>query len=96
MYLGLARNVRDHPIDRMLHAGIPVTVNAEDPLFFRTTLLDELAVVREILGLADADLAAMTLAGTRASGASASVGDRINSGVATWLGTPPQHDGGLP
>jgi adenosine deaminase len=49
--LGLFGDVRDHPLPALLEAGVPVCVNADDPLLFGESLVDELATCRDVLGL---------------------------------------------
>ena len=47
-----------HPLPELLDAGVPCSINADDPLLFGVGLLDEYVVCRERLGLDDAALAA--------------------------------------
>ena len=50
-------DMRDHPLKRMLDAGLRATVNADDPAYFGGYLLDNVMAVAEALGLGAADLA---------------------------------------
>jgi adenosine deaminase len=49
--------LEDHPLPALVAAGVPCSVNADDPLLFGVGLLDEYEVCRERLGLDDAALA---------------------------------------
>ncbi len=46
----------DHPIVALFEAGVPLTVNSDDPSMFNTTLLNEYAVAADLLGLDEAGL----------------------------------------
>ena len=39
--LGVYRSMADHPIRRLIDAGVPVTINSDDPPMFNTSLTDE-------------------------------------------------------
>jgi adenosine deaminase len=39
--LGVARSLEEHPLPRLLEAGVPLTVNSDDPPLFETTLTAE-------------------------------------------------------
>ena len=57
----------DHPIKRLFEAGVPVTVNSDDPPMFGTTLLDEqLLLVREFAFTID-DIEKINLNGVKAA-----------------------------
>ncbi len=47
----------DHPLPRLLHAGVPVSVSTDDPGIFGVTLGEEYARCRTRMGLDDGDLA---------------------------------------
>jgi aminodeoxyfutalosine deaminase len=57
----------DHPLPRMLEAGLNVTLNSDDPPMFGTTLSNEYIVAAEVLGLTRAQLAALAANAVRAS-----------------------------
>ncbi|WP_316014806.1 adenosine deaminase [Roseobacter sp. HKCCA0434] len=40
----------DHPIDRLLRAGVPVTVSTDDPPYFATTMRDEYTELNRVFG----------------------------------------------
>lgn len=47
---GAVARLEDHPIRRYFLAGIPVTVNTDDPAMFSTSLVEELYTLRTVLG----------------------------------------------
>ncbi len=49
--LGLAPSTAEHPVRALMAAGVPVTVNSDDPMLLETTLTRELAAVQKALGL---------------------------------------------
>ncbi|MEC3997481.1 adenosine deaminase [Actinacidiphila sp. DG2A-62] len=51
--------LEEHPIRRMVEAGVPVTVNSDDPPMFGTDLNTEYAVAARLLGLDRAGVAAL-------------------------------------
>lgn len=60
--LGVARDLASHPFDRLYRAGVPVTVNSDDPPFFNTTLTDEYRRLAAAFGYGPAELAGLALA----------------------------------
>lgn len=54
--LGLYDGIDAHPLRRLMAAGVRVTLNSDDPPFFRTSLADEYALCGGSLGLSDSDL----------------------------------------
>ncbi len=55
--LGVFPDLASHTFDRLHRAGVPVTVNSDDPPFFNTTLTDEYQKLAETFGYGDDDLA---------------------------------------
>ena len=45
---GVYASYEAHPVKALFEAGVPVTINTDDPTFFRTTLVDEYAHVHAI------------------------------------------------
>jgi len=54
--LGGVADLKQHPLKRMLDAGLKATVNSDDPAYFGGYLLDNFAAVADALGLEAADL----------------------------------------
>jgi adenosine deaminase len=84
--LGVYPRFADHPLPRLLEAGVRCSLGADDPLLFGCGLLDEYELCRAEMGLADADLAAIAAASLAASGASANLVARGLGEIDGWLG----------
>ena len=87
--LGVAPDIVSHQLVPMLAAGVPITLNADDPLYFEALIADEYQLVREVLALTDEQLAEIARTGARASGAPAGVVAEMLGGIDTWLATGP-------
>jgi adenosine deaminase len=57
------------PLQQILEAGIPCTINSDDPLLFGADLVDELVFCREQLGITEATLGALARQSFAASAA---------------------------
>jgi adenosine deaminase len=60
-------SLAEHPLPALVAAGVPVTINSDDPPMFATTLNHEYEVAAELLGLDAVGVAALARAGVRAS-----------------------------
>ncbi len=49
--LGIYNHFSDHPLARFYRAGVPVTVNSDDPPLFNTTLTQEIFLLTEVFKL---------------------------------------------
>jgi len=58
--LGVYRSYAEHPLPRLMEAGVRVTLNSDDPPYFGTTIGQEYAVARDHFGLDDAALLTVT------------------------------------
>jgi len=85
--LGVVPSLDAHPLPQFLEAGIPCSINADDPLLFGVGLLDEYVVSREGLGLDDDALASCARASIDHSGAPSDVKARARQGIDDWLRT---------
>lgn len=65
--LGVYPSYAEHPLPRLLAAGVPLTVNSDDPPLFNTTLTDELLLLPKVFGLDLATIDALLLNGVRQS-----------------------------
>jgi aminodeoxyfutalosine deaminase len=54
---GAVASLDEHPLQTFVEAGVPVTINSDDPPMFGTTLNQEYAVAAELLGLEEAGVA---------------------------------------
>ena len=57
-------SMAEHPLPTLVAAGVPVTINSDDPPMFGTTLNAEYAIAADLLGLDDAGVAEL-VAGSR-------------------------------
>lgn len=83
--LGVYPRVADHPLPRLLAAGVRCSLNADDPLLFGCGLLDEYELCRAEMRLEDSDLAAMAAASLEASGAPADLIAQGLADIGDWL-----------
>jgi adenosine deaminase/aminodeoxyfutalosine deaminase len=60
-------SLAEHPLPVLVAAGVPVTINSDDPPMFSTTLNAEYLVAAELLELDAAGVAELARAGVRAS-----------------------------
>lgn len=57
--LGVTPDLTQHPLKRLLDAGVPVTVNSDDPAYFGGYLLDNYIAAQQALDLSKADIRAL-------------------------------------
>jgi aminodeoxyfutalosine deaminase len=65
--LGMVGGIAEHPLPRLLEAGIHVTLNSDDPPMFGTTLTDEYVRVSEAFDLEAEQVAALARNGFEAA-----------------------------
>jgi adenosine deaminase len=65
--LCVVKDLRDHPLRRMLDAGLVVTINSDDPAYFGGYMNENFAGVGSALGLSGDELAAIARNGFGAS-----------------------------
>ncbi len=87
--LGVLGAVELVPVRQLRDAGVPVALGADDPLLFRSGLLEQYAAVREQQGLPDDDLAGLARDAVRGSAAPAEVKSRLLDGIDAWRAAPP-------
>jgi adenosine deaminase len=83
--LSVVPALQSHPLPRLLDAGVPCSINADDPLLFGVGLLDEYIVCRDSLGLDDSALASCARASVEHSGAPPEVKAAAVKGIDDWL-----------
>lgn len=67
-------DMKDHPLKRMLDAGLCATVNSDDPAYFGGYVLDNFIAVRDALGLTQAEI--VTLAKNSIAGSFLGEGEK--------------------
>ena len=65
--LRVVRSMAEHPLKRMMEAGLLVTVNSDDPAYFGGYITDNYVAAAEALGLGKHDLADLAVASFEAS-----------------------------
>jgi adenosine deaminase/aminodeoxyfutalosine deaminase len=60
-------SLAEHPLPQFVAAGVPVSINSDDPPMFSTDLLREYAIAADLLGLDAAGVADLARAGVRQS-----------------------------
>jgi adenosine deaminase len=86
--LGVAGAVEEVPVRALRAAGVPVALGADDPLLFRSGLLQQYEAVRDSAGLDDADLADLARCAVRGSAAPDDVKAALERGIDAWLSCP--------
>lgn len=81
--LGVYADPTDVPLLRLIEAGVPIALAADDPLLFGSRLLDQYETARA-LGVDDDGLADLAADSIRASRAPAEVTSRLLAGVEEW------------
>jgi adenosine deaminase/aminodeoxyfutalosine deaminase len=54
---GAVQKLADHPVRRLFDAGVPITLNTDDPGIFDCDLAGEFGLARSLFGFSDAELA---------------------------------------
>jgi adenosine deaminase len=83
--LGFAPSWPEHPLPRLLAAGLTVTLNTDIPLTTGVTLTGEYTRARETFGYSDQELADLALASVSASFAAEATSQRLRAGITAWL-----------
>jgi adenosine deaminase len=82
--LGFAPSLAEHPLPRLIDAGLAVTLNTDIPAAIDTPLTTEYERARAAFGLDDTTLAGFATAGVDASFASESLKARLRTEIAAW------------
>ena len=53
---GCCSALEQHPVRRLFNAGVPISLNTDDPDMFHTTLVREYQIAQEVFGFTDAEL----------------------------------------
>ena len=81
---GAVSDLDRHPIIEMVAAGVPVTVNSDDPPMFATSLTAEYGVAAGLLGLDEAGVVDLALAAVDTSFAGPGTKDRLRSEIGAY------------
>ena len=86
--LGVVDSLQQHPLPRLLEAGVAVSLNADDPLFFGSGMLAEYELARTHFGMDDTTLAHIARCSIYASGAPDSLKSTAVADIDRWLSDP--------
>ncbi|WP_428966619.1 adenosine deaminase [Micromonospora fluostatini] len=79
-----------HPLPRLVEAGVPVTINSDDPPMFGTTLNDEYAVAARLLGLGPEGVARLARDAVSAAFLAPADQVRLHAEIDAYLATSPR------
>lgn len=82
--LGIVPNLHAHPIDRLRRAGVPVTINTDDPLVFGTDLVREYTTASAHFGWSAPDLKHLARTSIECSAAPESLKRELLHQLATY------------
>lgn len=88
LFLGLVTDLAQHPLPALLAAGVPCSINADDPTIFGPGILDEYRTARSVMGLTDDQLADCARTSIVHSSASPAVRTAALAGIEAWLHVP--------
>ncbi|WCN83623.1 adenosine deaminase [Micromonospora sp. LH3U1] len=80
-------SIDEHPLPRLVEAGLLVTINSDDPPMFGTTLNDEYAVAARLLGAGPEGLAGLARNAVTASFLDPAGKQRITAEIDAYLAT---------
>ena len=93
--MGVASSPAAVPLAKLLDAGIPVALGADDPLLFGARLTAQYELARVVLGFTDAQLAELAAMSVQGSAAPSEVKTRLLAGIDAWLAAPDAAEGTL-
>jgi adenosine deaminase len=82
--LGLYKRIEDHPIERLRRAGVPVSVNTDDPVLLEVDLPTEYARCARAFDWDAETIKSVAATSIAASFASADVKTRLTAALAQW------------
>jgi adenosine deaminase len=83
--LGIVPSLAEHPLPRLLAAGVRCSLGTDDPLMFSVGLFDEYEIARTELGLTDLRLADLARTSIETSDAPMSLIEAAAAGIDDWL-----------
>jgi adenosine deaminase len=88
--LGVYPDDQSVPLAALYDTGLKIALGADDPLLFRSRVVDQYETARKVHGFSDEQLARLAADSIKASAAPQQVKDRLLSGVRDWLATDPE------
>ena len=89
VHLGVYTDFSQVPLPTLLSAGARIALAADDPLLFRSRLVAQYEVARDVFGLSDEALAGLARSSIDASLASPSRKAVWKADIDAWLATEP-------
>ena len=83
--LGVAPDEAAVPVRRLVDAGVPVALGADDPLLFGRRLVKQYEIARDVHGFTPAELAELARMSIRGSAAPEDTRARLLAEIDTWL-----------
>jgi adenosine deaminase len=90
--LGVVPVLDAHPLPALLRAGVPCTINADDPTILEVSILGEYITARDVLGLTDDELADCARSSIRRSPLGDDARLRALEDIDAWLATPQENE----
>jgi adenosine deaminase len=87
--LGVVSDLANHPARQLRAAGVPLTLNADDELWFGQSVTDQYFVARHEWNWSDEELADVARTGARVPGLNDHTRTRLLSSVDEWLTQTP-------
>jgi adenosine deaminase len=87
--LGVAPGLAQHPLPRLMEAGLYLTINSDDPPLFNTTLTDEYLKVAETFGLNSKTIQQFVLNAARATLLPQPARENLEAEIRAWW----EHNG---
>jgi adenosine deaminase len=82
---GVVPTMREHPLPKLLKAGLTLTLNSDDPSLFSSPLAGEYELARAVFGLTEDDLADLARNGIRASFADDGTKSTLLGAIDAWM-----------
>lgn len=89
--LGVVPTLAEHPLPTLLRAGVPCTLNADDPTILEVSILEEYNKARDILRLTDDELAACARSSIHFSSLEPEKKRRALERIDAWLASPTEN-----
>jgi adenosine deaminase len=83
--LGVVPDEASVPVRRLVEAGVPVALGADDPLLFGTRLVKQYEIARDVHGFGPGELAELARMSVRGSAAPADTLSRLLTAIDDWL-----------
>lgn len=84
LVLGVYPAIEQHPLERLRQAGVPISLNTDDPALLGASLPGEYALCRRAFGWSDAQLCAVARTSIEASFANDDIKRNLQSALRAW------------